>query len=59
MQINIFEVVKELNKELNTLQVVKDMVEEWAGEAHEEHAYPTLAKICRIFDISVGWYYDK
>ena len=59
MEINIFEVVEELNKELNTLSEAKDIVKEWAGEASEDTVYPVMCRICRLFNISVAWHYDK
>lgn len=59
MEINIFEVVEELNKELNTLSKAKDIVKEWAGEAHEDDAYDTMRNLCKLFNISFGWHYDE
>ena len=59
MEINIFEIVEELNKELNTLQEVKDIVIEWACEANEDNAYDTMKNLCMLFGIPIGWRYDE
>ena len=59
MEINIFEIVEELNTELNTLQEAKDIVKEWAKEADNSDVYITMTKLCRLFNISVGWRYDE
>lgn len=59
MEINIFEIVEKLNKELNTLQEIKDIIKEWAGYGSEDTVYPAMTKICKLLNISVGWCYDE
>lgn len=59
MEINIFEIVEELNKELNRLSEAKDIVKKWACEADNSNVYITMTKLCKLFDISVGWRYDE
>lgn len=59
MEINIFEIVEELNKELNRLSKAKDIVKEWAGDAYEDDAYNTMKNLCMLFGIPIGWRYDE
>ena len=58
MEINVFEIVEKLNKELNTLQEIKEIIYEWAGEGSEDTICPAMTKLCRLLNISVGWRYD-
>lgn len=58
MEINIFEIVNMLNTELNILSEAKEIVKEWAGDAHEDDAYDTLRNLCKLFNISIAWHYD-
>lgn len=53
MEINIFELVEELNKELSRLSEVKNIVTEWACEANEDDAYDTMKNLCRLFWLEV------
>lgn len=59
MQINIFEVVEMLYKELNRLSKAKDIVKEWASDALEDDAYYTMKNLCKLFSIPFGWRYDE
>ena len=59
MKPDIFEIINQLNTELNTLQEVKEIVNEWASEAHEKDAYTTLLKLCNVFNITMAWRYDE
>ena len=59
MEINIFEVVEQLNKELNRLSEAKDIVKEWACVANEDDAYGTMKNLCMLFSIPIGWQYDE
>lgn len=59
MGINIFEIVDMLNTELNTLSEAKDIIKEWAGDAHEDDAYETMRNLCILFSIPFGWRYDE
>lgn len=56
---HIYEIVETLNTELNTLSEAKDIVKEWAGDALEDDAYDTMRNLCKLFNISFGWHYDK
>lgn len=59
MEINIFEIVEELNKELSRLSKAKEIVKEWAGDALEDDAYNTMRKLCKLFSIPFCWRYDE